>query len=63
MLNPTFTGMIVPIVTPFNEDYHLDEVQLNSVINFLISQKVHGIYVCDTTGEFVSLSFKERKKI
>ncbi|USS41160.1 dihydrodipicolinate synthase family protein [Thermococcus aggregans] len=54
-------GVIVPLVTPFNEDYSIDLQALEEHINYLQKAGVHGIFINATTGEFTSLSFEEKK--
>lgn len=54
-------GVIVPLVTPFNEDYSIDLNALEEHIDFLQKAGVHGIFINATTGEFTSLSGEERK--
>jgi len=54
-------GVIVPLVTPFNEDYSIDLQALEEHVNYLQKAGVHGIFINATTGEFTSLSFEERK--
>uniref|UniRef100_UPI0015C500AD dihydrodipicolinate synthase family protein n=1 Tax=Thermococcus litoralis TaxID=2265 RepID=UPI0015C500AD len=54
-------GVIVPLVTPFNEDYSIDFQALEEHINYLQRVGVNGIFINATTGEFTSLNFEERK--
>ena len=54
-------GVIVPLVTPFNEDYSIDLQALEEHINYLQRAGVNGIFINATTGEFTSLSFEEKK--
>ncbi|USH00342.1 dihydrodipicolinate synthase family protein [Thermococcus argininiproducens] len=54
-------GVIVPLVTPFNEDYSIDLASLEEHINYLQKVGVHGIFINATTGEFTSLNYEERK--
>lgn len=54
-------GVIVPLVTPFNEDYSIGVPALEEHIDFLQKVGVHGIFINATTGEFTSLSLEERK--
>ncbi|AAL80781.1 dihydrodipicolinate synthase family protein [Pyrococcus furiosus DSM 3638] len=54
-------GVIVPLVTPFKEDYSIDFEALEWHIEFLEDKGVHGIFTNSTTGEFTSLSFEEKK--
>ncbi|MDV3104780.1 dihydrodipicolinate synthase family protein [Thermococcus waiotapuensis] len=54
-------GVIVPLVTPFNEDYSIDVSALEEHVEYLQKAGVHGIFINATTGEFTSLSHEERK--
>ncbi|WP_461865591.1 dihydrodipicolinate synthase family protein [Thermococcus sp.] len=54
-------GVIVPLVTPFNEDYSIDFAALEEHIGFLQKAGVHGIFINATTGEFTSLTSEERR--
>ncbi|ASJ03141.1 dihydrodipicolinate synthase family protein [Thermococcus profundus] len=54
-------GVIVPLVTPFNEDYSIDLPALEEHVDYLQKVGVHGIFINATTGEFTSLSKEERK--
>ncbi|WP_297438302.1 dihydrodipicolinate synthase family protein [Thermococcus sp.] len=54
-------GVIVPLVTPFNEDYSIDVPALEEHIEFLQKVGVHGIFINATTGEFTSLNTEEMK--
>ncbi|CAB50165.1 dihydrodipicolinate synthase family protein [Pyrococcus abyssi] len=56
-------GVIVPLVTPFREDYSIDFEALEWHIRFLEEKGVHGIFVNSTTGEFTSLNTDERKML
>jgi 4-hydroxy-tetrahydrodipicolinate synthase len=50
------------IVTPFDPSGDIDEVSTRKLIDFLISQGVHGILGLGTTGEFFLLSSSEREQ-
>ncbi len=54
-------GVIVPLVTPFNEDYSIDVAAIEDHIEYLQKAGVHGIFINATTGEFTSLNIGERK--
>ena len=56
-------GIVVPIVTPFDEAGHVDTEALKNLCEFLIEKGVHGLYPCGTTGEAVLLTTEERKLI
>ena len=53
-------GVIVPILTPLNSDETVDKNSLRRLVNYLIDNGVHGIWVSGTTGEFGALSSKQR---
>lgn len=53
-------GVIVPILTPLKPDESVDVPSLRRLVNYLIDNGVHGIWVSGTTGEFANLSDKER---
>ncbi len=53
-------GVIVPILTPLNSDETVDTQSLRRLVNYLIDNGVHGIWASGTTGEFASLSNKQR---
>ena len=46
-----FQGLYVAIVTPFNEDFSLDEKSFADLVEFQIQGGVDGIVVAGTTGE------------
>ncbi len=60
-----FEGVYPAIVTPFLRDTRssLDIAGLKSNIEFLISQGVHGIVPCGSTGESATLSFHEHEEV
>jgi 4-hydroxy-tetrahydrodipicolinate synthase len=60
-----FEGVLPAIVTPFqrNPGMDLDLEGLRSNIEFLISQGVHGIVPCGSTGESATLSFEEHDQV
>ena len=53
-------GVIVPILTPLNPDETVDINSLRRLVNYLIDNGVHGIWVSGTTGEFAALSDEQR---
>ena len=56
-------GIIPPIVTPMNADESIDLAGLNALIDFQLGQRVHGIFVLGTTGEFYSMSEAEKQAV
>ena len=51
---------IVALITPFSEDGSIDYSGFKSHLNFLKNSKPDGLFVNSTTGEFTSLSLKEK---
>jgi 4-hydroxy-tetrahydrodipicolinate synthase len=56
-------GIIVPLITPFNEDDSIDFQAYKEVIDFQIESGVHGLLVGGTTGEYHVMSLEERKSL
>ncbi|HZD59394.1 MAG TPA: 4-hydroxy-tetrahydrodipicolinate synthase [Anaerolineae bacterium] len=53
-------GCLIPIVTPFTDDYKVDEVGLRALIDYMIDeQSAAAIIPCGTTGESPTLSHQE----
>lgn len=53
-------GVIVPILTPLNPDETVHTPSLRRLVNYLIDNGAHGIWVSGTTGEFANLTDKQR---
>ncbi len=60
-----FEGVLPAIITPFqrNPGMDVDLEGLRSNVEFLISQGVHGIVPCGSTGESATLSFEEHDQV
>jgi 4-hydroxy-tetrahydrodipicolinate synthase len=60
-----FEGVLPAIITPFqrNPGMDIDLEGLRSNVEFLISQGVHGIVPCGSTGESATLSFEEHDQV
>jgi 4-hydroxy-tetrahydrodipicolinate synthase len=56
-------GIIPPLVTPMNPDESLDLPGLKRLIDFLLGQRVHGVFVLGTTGEFYALDEGEKQQV
>lgn len=55
-----FEGIWTPIVTPFNDDFSINEAALADLVERLIAAGVHGIISAGTTGEYYTQTFDER---
>ncbi len=56
-------GIFTPNLVPFHEDGRLQEDELRRLVNWLIEKGVSGLYPNGSTGEFIRLSFEERKRV
>ena len=45
------SGVIVPLVTPFDGDGHVNHQALDQLVDRLIAAGVHGVFAAGTTGE------------
>ncbi|MBN1516138.1 dihydrodipicolinate synthase family protein [Candidatus Sumerlaeota bacterium] len=55
-----FHGIIIPVITPFHEDYSIDEESYAGMIERLIKLGAHAIVIGGTTGENYALTKDER---
>lgn len=62
-MSKLFSGIIPPMLTPFDEEEEVDEEVLRGFVNFLIEKDVHGLFPCGSIGEFSNLITGDMKKI
>lgn len=55
-------GIIVPMLTPFDEDGQVDYVATEKLVVHLVEHGVHGLFPLGTTGEGPLLTMEERKR-
>ena len=63
MKTPKLEGLIAATYTPLNQDGTLNLSQIGPMVNHLRGQRIAGLYVCGSTGEGISLSGLERRKV
>ncbi|SAI86719.1 dihydrodipicolinate synthase family protein [Saccharolobus solfataricus] len=56
-------GVVVPLITPFLEDYSIDKEGLKWLVSYLSENGVNGIFVNSSVGEFASLTLDEMKLV
>jgi 2-dehydro-3-deoxy-D-pentonate aldolase len=56
-------GIFVPNLVPFTGDGRIHEGELRRLVNWLIEKGVTGLYPNGSTGEFIRLSFEERRRV
>jgi len=62
-MSKTIQGNQVLMITPFTDEYEIDEESTRNLVDFIIAGCAHGIIALGTTGEFFSLSADEKKNI
>lgn len=56
-------GIYTPNLVPFRADGRINEEELRRMVHWLIAKGVSGLYPNGSTGEFIRLSFEERKRV
>ena len=63
MARTVFTGVHVPIVTPFGADGEVSAPALKTLIDWVIDNGASGIVPCGTTGESATLTHEEHQRV
>ena len=58
-----FSGSIVALVTPFNDDETVNYNKISELVEWHIANGTNGILACGTTGENATLSDEEHLKV
>ncbi len=58
-----FAGIFTAIATPFTKKGEVDENSMGALVDFQVRSGVNGIYACGTTGEGVSMTLEQRKRV
>jgi len=58
-----FTGCGTALVTPFQDDFSLDEAALRRLVRRQVDAGVHFLVPCGTTGESPTLTQNERRRV
>ena len=56
-------GAIAPIITVFKEDESIDEERTIDHVKWLLDNGIQGLVICGSTGESISMTLEERKRI
>ncbi|MBN1137146.1 MAG: 4-hydroxy-tetrahydrodipicolinate synthase [Anaerolineae bacterium] len=62
-LGSALAGIVVAMITPFNQDESLDLGGVRAVARYLVDQGVHGLFPGGSQGEFYALTGEERKQL
>jgi N-acetylneuraminate lyase len=57
------TGILPALLTPFDEDGHVNTAVAREMVEFQLAAGVSGFYVCGSTGEGLLLSEAERRLV
>ena len=55
-------GVLLPIITPFDEKVRIDEELMRRLVDFHIKAGVHGLFVLGSTGQGPAMTIDERKQ-
>jgi len=59
----SFTGVIPAMITSFHKNETINKESIRKTINYLISEKVDGLYITGSTGETFLMSQEEKKQV
>lgn len=62
-MTKSLKGAFVVLVTPMKPDQSIDEKGFRENIQWVIKEGIHGIITTGSTGEYVSLTERERKRV
>jgi 4-hydroxy-tetrahydrodipicolinate synthase len=64
MLDPTtLHGIIPPMCTPLDDAGEVDVTSVNTLVEYLLAGGVHGVFALGSTGEFASLTGRQRQTL
>jgi 4-hydroxy-tetrahydrodipicolinate synthase len=63
MSRSSITGIFVPNIVPYDAKGRIDEDELRRIIRWLGTKGVTGFYPNGSMGEFIRLSYEERKRV
>lgn len=58
-----FTGIFPPLVTPLHDDGSIDFESLSNVVEYLIAEGMHGLFVLGSTGEVAYMTDEQRVQV
>ncbi|PID56133.1 hypothetical protein CSB45_12930 [candidate division KSB3 bacterium] len=58
-----FRGVWPALVTPFTSENTVNTTSIRDMVEYLLSKKVDGFYVCGRTGQGLSMSAEERRLV
>jgi len=61
--NANLSGLVVPLITPLNEDKSVDELSLKTLTARLMNKGVRNFFVLGSFSEHESLDFEQKQKV
>jgi dihydrodipicolinate synthase/N-acetylneuraminate lyase len=55
-------GVLLPIITPFDEKVRVDEQMMRQLVDFHVKAGVQGLFVLGSTGQGPAMTLEERKQ-
>src|SRR4249919_502671 len=55
-------GVLLPIITPFDEKVRVDEQLMRQLVDFHIGAGVQGLFVLGSTGQGPAMTIEERRQ-
>ena len=62
-MHSSFRGTFTVMVTPFDEEDHVDVAAIERYVEWQIAEGIHGLIPLGSTGEFLSLSPEEKELV
>ena len=56
-------GIFTALLTPFKDDYSINEASLKKLVEFNLEKGINGFYVGGSTGEGLIMTSEERKEV
>jgi 4-hydroxy-tetrahydrodipicolinate synthase len=63
MARSVCSGIVIPLITPFDDTYQVDLEALDSLVDFSIGSGVHGLFLAGSSGMGPVLNVAERKAV
>lgn len=63
MYEKRLAGVVIPMITPMNEDSTVDDASLKNFVNFLVEAGTNALYPNGTNGESLMMTQAEREHI
>lgn len=59
----SITGILVALVTPFTDDFRIDDAGIQRHVDRMVAAGIHGLVPLGTTGEFTTMTHEERRHV